>query len=689
MKKSLSVVRRKMISQVVAGFCFLVMLCGCSGSGDKGFVVDNFSPISNYTQDQKSTPIEIDLDYTNAIDSGFIIPTQANGGESFFRYKFTITNNGGENQHYFYKIYYQNESYKFPEFEDNAAGGTNEHPRAGENFYGSWENTDLEFIPAGNIPADGKPHEITGQFRIVGNPRNEQIYFGGSPIDKYLPERSFKKKKEDIRNSPEWLANVSAKAKQNGISLEKQIELDADYILREETKQDTINNRWKRNPRVGAYRFMVVVCSSQDLVKIPAWIKNVSVTNKGVFCNPFYYFLKGDGAALPSTVAIVSDNLIKVKATPDPGKGIYVSEPSYTGPSIDRSCYNNYCGNDSAMYHNAVFRQYFHSLDPADFIENINVTADVNGNAYSDDDYNRNLTSAERIKANIQITDCPCKTVKSDSVANKILIWNPGKDASNPRKENVGVITRNGLTYGKYRTKVKMSNMLNDEQIWNGLTNAIWLINVLNEPWNARTICNNEGYIPKYLHGPEAKREKSVSYSEIDIEVVKCNRYWPETSYKDKSLYKKEEASDRDKVVITCTNWDLACPDPKRYVVGYEEWESNGNTWGLHRWDHWYQALTTKVPIAEKEVFDAAYYWFEIEWTPTEIIWRAGPEKDQMKQIAYMNEEITMIPNNQMLLVFTQEFHISAWWPQQLQPQENIPFLSKDIIGEILEVEIE
>ncbi|MBK7667693.1 MAG: hypothetical protein IPJ32_10340 [Sphingobacteriaceae bacterium] len=74
---------------------------------------------------------------------------------------------------------------------------------------------------------------------------------------------------------------------------------------------------------------------------------------------------------------------------------------------------------------------------------------------------------------------------------------------------------------------------------------------------------------------------------------------------------------------------------------------------------------------------------------PEKIIWKIGPEKDKLRVICVMDKNISSIPNNQMMLMFTQEWHNEEWWPTAPYKQNFIPFPKKDIIGEILEIEIE
>jgi vancomycin permeability regulator SanA len=54
-----------------------------------------------------------------------------------------------------------------------------------------------------------------------------------------------------------------------------------------------------------------------------------------------------------------------------------------------------------------------------------------------------------------------------------------------------------------------------------------------------------------------------------------------------------------------------------------------------------------------------------------------------------VNDKITCIPDNEMLLIITQEFHNTKWWVGSQYQQDNIPFPSKNITGEIYELTIE
>jgi hypothetical protein len=147
--------------------------------------------------------------------------------------------------------------------------------------------------------------------------------------------------------------------------------------------------------------------------------------------------------------------------------------------------------------------------------------------------------------------------------------------------------------------------------------------------------------------------------------------------------------SKKDEIMVCCTNWDMACWQPDFFDVGCQDVAYNGTTFTAHRWDHWYKAITSKTPASDNALFGGPYYYFQIVWKPEEIIWKIGPERDQLQVVGYMNAGMTSIPNNQMLLIISQEFHSTAWWPGSPFRQGYIPFPASNIRGEVLEITIE
>src|ERR1043166_1866360 len=78
-----------------------------------GIRVENFHPFANY----KSSDNSITVDLSDAVYRGIEIPTvkQLPGGK--FTFSFNVKNQLFSSRKLYYKIYYQDESYKFPEIE--------------------------------------------------------------------------------------------------------------------------------------------------------------------------------------------------------------------------------------------------------------------------------------------------------------------------------------------------------------------------------------------------------------------------------------------------------------------------------------------------------------------------------------------------------------------------------------------
>ena len=618
------------------------------------FTIRDFIPVANWHTDTAGNETRallcnksIILDYSNAIEEGFIIPTLNQVREGQFEFSFALKNTGKKPQKFCYKFYYQDESYKFPE--TDAADSAKQNFYAWENFYGSWEDVSETFKETNEIPADNEFHQVNDHFRIVGNPRSEERYYAGGK-----------------------------------------------------------NDRWKRNPRVGNYSFLLVVTTTENISgnKIPRGIQNISVVENGSYIHPYFYFLHGDGRKLANTMVCKSPNYLKVVAKPDPGAGIYIANPNFD-PAHANKYFCKTCSNDPVLYRTAAFEQFGHYIDPSTRMNNIPVIADILKDNYSKMDYNWNrrfFKKEELIGTIPSVSKDPCRTVSSDPISHKIGIRNPGCEYGKWAKENVGVRSRHGFTYGKWTVKVKLTKLLNRNNVWNGLTNAIWLITQDQADWNFRRDCDKEGYMADYYGGQQDKRVKTVSYSEIDFEILKTVPYCP--SYTLPPAYNngiddpdhlgnwnvpfpEEILADDDKIEVCCTNWDMACWEPRDFNNGCREISYKEQTFWVHRWDKSYRALTEKTSEPDDELFGSPYYYFQIDWEPTEIIWRVGPAKDKLRVVGYENSSVTSIPNNQMLLIISQEFHNTKWWVGSPYLQENIPFPKNDIIGEIYEMTIE
>jgi hypothetical protein len=650
---------RIMILSAITGILFF-SLPGCSKAPksvetvSEQFIIRDFDPTANWHIDAEGNKTRavncnksVFLDYSNAIEEGFIIPTMNQVKEGQFEFSFSLKNTGREPQKFYYKIYYQDESYKFPEMDETDS--TKQNFNAWENFYGSWEDVSLTFRETEEIPPDGEFHPVSDYFRIVGNPRNEKRYYANGK-----------------------------------------------------------NDRWKRNPRVGDYGFLLVVTTADNLLhnKIPEGVRNISVMENGSFIDPWFYFLYGEGRKLKNTIIQKSPSLLRVIAKPDPGAGIYIANPIFD-PAHATKYYCKTCGNNASLYKTASFEQFGHYIDPTTKMNNIPVIADVLKDNYSRMDYNWNrrfFTKEELIGTIPAVSEEPCKTVASDPADHKITIRNPGCEYGKWTKENVGVRSRHGFTYGKWTVKAKLTKLLNRNNLWNGLTNAIWLITQDQAEWNYRRDCNKEGYMANYYGGQQDKRVKTMGYSEIDFEILKTVPYCP--SYVLPPAYNngiddqdhfwnwnvpfpEEILADDDKIEMCCTNWDMACWEPVDFKDGCQPITYKSQTFWAHRWDKTYRAITEKTPEPDDELFGSPFYYFQIDWEPTEIIWRIGPSKDKLRVVGYVNYTSTSIPNNQMLMIITQEFHNTRWWVGSAYQQDNIPFPKNDIVGEIYEMTIE
>ncbi|MDR0790789.1 MAG: hypothetical protein LBO06_08375 [Bacteroidales bacterium] len=599
--------------------------------------IESFSIDFPTQSDEKSDTISMTMDLTDAVTEGIIIPTKQQTDDGFFHFNATIT----KAEKMYYKIYYQNESYKF------ANGDSLDN----ENFYGSWETTEDGFKP---VPTGGK---IEDKFRIVGNPRNEKIYYGADPTYEN-PQKRIENCIAEIKKDKKWFNYVKKVSAEKKVSIDEQLFMDACWVVNLRQEGET-NNRYKRNPRMGVYSFLLVVVNEEALAKIPKQISNIALSDSvNGFINPYTYFLCGEGKKIKGINSSVAKTFLKVKAVLNGDNGVYVDMLAYARSNFSIYPNNPKVGNNDTIYYRAVYQQYFHNIAQDYFLKNIPLVEDVIGDNYDTNKYKHALkeyaSSSKRIIDHPQITDYPAKTIK---VCDKgyISLINPGNAnrLHNPKKESVGIKTRIGFTYGKFRGKIKFPAQLNKSGVWSGLTNAFWLIYQSEQGWNKRRICSDKGYVTYEKNGSaDVNREKTTNYSEIDIEIIKTNKYWGggyDPIPADYNPYKTDEC------ILACTNWDLACPTPAKFFNGgSHQYKYLTKDFTYVRWYDTYRALTSRETISNN-IFNNEYYYYEIEWKPNEIIWRIGESLDKMYVVGYMSDKFTVIPNNQMLAVMTQE----------------------------------
>lgn len=636
---------------------FVLLFSSCKKENN---IIVSFDALSNYSQ--KDT-VRVDMSLNNAVFEGIILPTSA----EYFIINAKIEN--PSNKQLFYKIYYQNESYKFHE----------DRIEASENFYGSWQETQIGFKPFSG-------EQIIDSFQIVGNPRNEEKYFG-KKIPRQLTKEDIEEGIKLVETNPEWYGSIKQKAKENKVSLKEQMILDIIWVINHEnSKQGEINRRERRNPRTGIYEFLLVVADENGLKQIPEQIKNISKQNPETneFENPFSFFKNND---IEGVYVLRSQKVLKTRAVLNAEKGVYVNP--YACPSSDFKVYshdNSLIGNTDSLYYSALFEQYFHDINKNKTISQIPLIADIlSKGEYTLTDYNQAKEKYKnRLKTYPSNTTKPGKNIYIPQDRSYIGISNPANtDIVNAKKENVGIKSRIGFSYGKYRGKIKFPTLVTSDEVWTGLTNAFWLAYQSEADWNKRRTCEGKGYVKHSKNDNESEREQTTHYSEIDIEMIKTSKYWVEEEIK------KDSPIGNGKFVLACTNWDMACPQPLHFHTGgIQKIDYKGNTFHLHRWTENYRALTSRIEL-NKNIFDEDFYYFEIEWKPTEIIWRVGRDENNMQVVGYMNESVTLIPNNQMTAIVTQEFHYSDWWLPEIFEQGLIPFNEKAFEGKVFEIVIE
>lgn len=675
----------KNFSGLYLGFALMALLSSCNLYQDEIEVID-FKMFTNF--DVPGDTLTLEMDLTNAPFGGIRIPSPfGKDGDKQFHFSFTARQSSRDSQPLAYKIYYQNESYKHPEV---IMGRRKEYnPLSRDNFYGSWVSDSLVgFKTIPSVNTQGEIHVVDSVF-IAGNPMNHERFYGSLFKPYQLSDPNVDRMMHRIRSDSTWFQLIQEKALTHGHTVEDQLRTDALWTLQNKHKQIHENQRWQNNPRVGSYRFMLVLGTAKALEQLPDNISNPEVLKKFESrVNPFYYFQYGEGSQMKALSVVTSDKVLKTYAVLRPESGVYYEPYNYSQAiSPDRT---ENCKADSAAFHNALFRQYLNTVYKDHSLNNVISTADIGGTDYSRRDYEQSVLSTHRDSTSyVSIPTEPCLHASYDAQRDAIVLANPGNKAQPYIKQNAGTAVRVGFTYGKYRARIRFPEVLSTDHVWNGITCAYWLKMHSLEQWNIRDTCYNEGYRSKGVEDVVDGSMVPVSpYSEIDIEIVKVSRHWPKTSYTQPDTVNYYDPAEDRNLIVTCTNWDLSCRDPKNFDIGVQRIQHGNKIHHPHRWDTWYQALTLKTEKPHDETV-GEILWYEIDWRPNEIIWRIGPNAQQMDEVGYMNDDITKIPNNQMAPVISQEFHYGDWWPTTPFHQSNIPYPTNPIEGLVYEIIIE
>ena len=664
------------------GLFFLIFVFGCKNR--PGFDVANFDPLANIPSVEHDT-IPMNIQIQENIFNGVMIPD--NG---YFRISFDLKNKNKSIKSFYYKIFYRNESYS-NEVNIGLGDTVKYNPLASENFYGSWSPVSDSFHVISKNNTNQDWITVMDSFQIVGNPRDEELYFGKEEMEVYPDMNRIKEVMQNIMDTPDWMESIKIKALDQKRSVDEQVYLDALWILRHDRDKGQINNRWKRNPRAGVYSFVLLVVPEEELINVPNHIKFIGKkAGDTLFQDPYFGLFHESLKSKKNWVIIKSDKHLKARIVFDLSRGIYFDPLKYTNPILESSSFDEQCNYTESLYKQAQVQQFFHNIDKNFIMENIPVVKDLNEFTQQDYKlYEGKYSSGGLLQDHIRISDSPCKTIEYSDEAGAIVLKNPASTASEKRKENVGIQSRVGFTYGKVTAKIQFPKMLSKDEVWNGITNAFWMIYQEESEWNNRRICEEVGYIPKSEHGKTDVRIPTTYYTEIDIEIVKASKHWPVSSYYNNVAFPADDLDKEDDIIVTCTNWDLACNEPDSFNVGLFDVRHLDKSYYPHRWDHWYKALTMKYAVNHDSLFERDYYYYQIDWQPDCIIWRIGPETDRMVEVGYLDKTVSSIPNNQMTFIVTQEYHHSEWWPTTTFKQEFIPYPANELVGKVYEVFIE
>lgn len=663
-------------------FVIAATLFSCQNQPE--LTVDSFETLTNF--ELKNDTLTLEMDLSNGPLKSITLPSQTGADKSpVFEFQFEIENKSPKVQQYGYKIFYQNASYKNPETEN----GTRYNLNSSDNFYGSWISDSIATFRKTDALNPGSKITISDFFTISGNPLNLERYFGPGPRDTKINIEEVRAHVEGIRGLPDWYNAIVKKAGENNVEVERQLLADAIWSLNNQEHDIHENQRWQNNPRVGCYQFMLVVAPISVLNQLPGYISDLAQIDSvsGVRMNPFYYFNHGLPSEFKNNFAVVnSKQVLKTYAVLRPNNGLYYDELKYANlPSED----SVFCSHSDERFEKSHFVQYLNTEIKDSSLHNIDLMATIAGTQYSKEEFKSNKNNAPRnIPSYVHVPVEPCKNAYYDETENCIRVVNSGNTVRPYQKENAGIEGRFGFKYGKFRAQIQFPEVLSQEGVWNGITCAYWLKFQSEQDWNKRDACNGTGYLKSGYSKEEAKYQPETYYTEIDIEIVKTSRYWPNTSYSNPKEFNEYDPSLDDHLIVTCTNWDVACDEPENFGAGLQEIQSSKNTYTGHRWTNWYKALTIKTESPSAETVGGIYY-YEIDWKPNSITWQIGTDSESMKEIGFMDNTITKIPDNQMVPVMSQEFHYGHWWPMAPYSQGDIPYPASPISGALYEIVIE
>lgn len=654
-----------------------VVLIACVLSGcavlekPRDFDVTNFDPLLKV----EDPVFVLTYNINSSVTDGIVLPLSEKN--EFFHFNFEVKNNTKQARQYFYKIFYQNKTYKHAVAAKSPVNGTLEYNvSSDQNFYGSWKQVEVGFRSTAVVHQRGEVLAVRDSFQIVGNPRNEEQCF----FNRVIPptEEQLQSQMEEIKADLVWYNKEKAKARSNGVAVEVELRKSAEYIYETSKKQmEKLNYRRRRSPRMGEYEFMLVVLDEQALLELPGYVKRIDQKKDSRFMNPFYYFNYGDGSRLRGCQVINSKEVLTLKTNVD------FSFPIKNGAlfSQDTIACSDVCsinGDDKAIVARIPHDLNFNK-------ELVNVDSIVSWDSFNTSFFNGpdKLEIKNIPETTVGKNDCLCEWVANDFENHRITLKNPAGT-----KKSVGLGLILGLSYGKYTIGLSLPDYINDQDMWNGLSTAVWLENQSVEDWNNRSKCADEGYVSMDGSvGAGLNRKSRVATSRIEMELMCVNEVWPKMSYKDYTG-KVPESDSLVKMTTVCSNWDMACPEPKNFQPGAMAYKYEETRFDLHRWNDYFQALECRRPV-DKGWIDNKDVVIQLEWCPDHIVYRMGPDLEHLQVISAMKTDVTKIPDNQMVLKIAQRFNETQWWPGAFFRQEEIPFFDKAFDGYIKSITIE
>lgn len=717
-----------------------------------------------------SSPSPGQVDCADPAENALIYSSQTTDQTELFKFSFTVHNTSLTPQYFHYKIYYQNESYKFPNTDD----------RNYKNFYGSFghdENRYQSIGPTGNIaekglgqghwgvveqliPANTKI-TVRDEFRIRGNPRNELEFYRGPILTggSNDPFMSNLQRLESIRTktSPSQLVydNTNDTWPNSAETLVHLLVDDAHDLKFEVYKNATTNEmrdcgdynlgREYRNPQVGEYSFMLM--ASTVVSEVPDHI--IDISKKTITCsipgfeNPFAYFdPAGAGAVLPNTKILEAENTLKMYIEPllssvqkfdngdlttniitnrgdvlhtDGANGeanispcsefmAYPYKDKFTGygvwddkihdyvPVLADIVGDNWTQMDYTWHRNFVDR----STDP-DFKETIRAIND-----YRHVDGATPVPSGGNGELHLTIPGHTWDDLTDED--EMVKYTSPTGSVENlPVRESPTVTLRYPLTYGKYRAKIEFPEILSDNDVFNGITCAFWFFG------GGGRRCDNDVHefdIELYPAAPPNTNDPTGWFTYGPPRIPNSNHpqlpdqydhldWSPNVSYANQDIRVDISMFDYRNFESNC-NCVHQVPNPIDPVGGIPAGvippmtvqTSNGQNFDSWRNPNPAEPGRIAIKQASRMNHDDMFgkdFWYEIEWTPTEVFYRIGPTENNMQLVGYMDGTQVKLPEAAEDLIINIEFLGNA----DTYATDDIPFNSEPITAKIKKVIIE